>query len=366
MTSTLNWEMRSHLHSFREGGKGQEFRWPVLTVLILHSNQRNRCWPGQDLIAKEIGTNQARVSAAIRWLFEHGAIYNVPYEYRVEDERELPPSKYVYQLTGLMRFDDEVVPYLYQTDEAVKAMMQELSHIGAGNVVAFLNEEVESVGYSPSAYTPNACHPDAPSAYSDGACKGSKALKGTTDKKVQITGSAAPASLVGSVAGNPVESGVVADNRDKDLDQGKSKPSIPEDYTELERFLCGLLRQNVLARKARDILGDASKSEEVEDAPSPNSLYDDEGIGNAFKNWITEKSFPWWRDNAKGSGSKGLAGTIANNYDWFQDGLSEQVGENEYTPEEREYLGFVGNPNDNLPDDLPDTMPPGYSEGEAQ
>ena len=83
MTSTLNWKLRDYLHAICEPGDGREARLDVLIGLILHADQRNRTWVGEERLANETGFNTARVSAAINWLFEHGAIYNVPFKYRV-------------------------------------------------------------------------------------------------------------------------------------------------------------------------------------------------------------------------------------------------------------------------------------------
>jgi hypothetical protein len=321
MTSTLNWNLREHLHRFRDGGKGQELRWPVLTALILHSNQRGRCWPGQELIADEVGTDQARVSSAICWLFEHGAIYNVPYEHRVGAERELQPSKYVYQLTSLIRFGDIVVPYLYETDEATEAMKQELLHIGADSVVAFLNGEVESVNYAPSAY-----HSDAPSAYANGAYKGSTVFQGNTDKKIQITGSGDPASLSDVNLGKTAGEQLPADPPSSDIKK-KEKASIPDDYTNLEQYLCKLLGQSRLAADARETLRRPSRSDEVDDTPSPNDLFDTENTNEAYRRWIGDVAYEWWERKAKGGGSVSFASIVAD-YDWFQRWL---VKDNEVT-----------------------------------
>jgi hypothetical protein len=82
----------------------QDDRWNVLTVLILFSNVRNRCWPSMDLIAKMgCNGNKARATRAKKWLVEHGAIELVKHSQRHEDEKHLPPRQHVYQLTGVIK-----------------------------------------------------------------------------------------------------------------------------------------------------------------------------------------------------------------------------------------------------------------------
>ncbi len=148
MTTVLNWDLREHMHLFREEpGEGREIRLDVLINLILHANLRGRTWVSRDRIAREIGAAEARVSAALKWLFQKGAIYNVPFKYRIGEERDLEPRKYVFQLTGIIRFNGElVVPYLYlpNLESEIANTLRELADIGGEALVDFLTQGSES------------------------------------------------------------------------------------------------------------------------------------------------------------------------------------------------------------------------------
>ena len=148
MGTTINWKLREHLHRFRdEPGDGREIRLGVLLNLILHSNHRGRTWVGRDRIAAEIGASERRVSSALQWLFEKGAIYNVPYQYRMGVECDLEPRKYVFQLTGVIRFDNDlVIPYLYLPDleSEIAHTLAELQEVGGTELVRFLTQGSDS------------------------------------------------------------------------------------------------------------------------------------------------------------------------------------------------------------------------------
>lgn len=80
-------------------------RWNVLTVLILHTNIRNRCWPSTDLLARQ-GThgNKKKAIAAKKWLREHKAFVLVPHKKRFGDEETaLPQRQHIYELTGYIQ-----------------------------------------------------------------------------------------------------------------------------------------------------------------------------------------------------------------------------------------------------------------------
>ncbi len=117
MSAQLNWQLRNHLHDLRDDG-----RLAVLTALILHANLRLRCWPSIDLLETETGWSRASVVAAKMWLAKHGAFVLVNYAKRVDEELELPPRQHVYQLTGILLFENEVCEYLYMPPEARAAV----------------------------------------------------------------------------------------------------------------------------------------------------------------------------------------------------------------------------------------------------
>lgn len=117
MPATLHWQLRQHLHEFKPA-----VRLSVLTALLLHANVRLRCYPGIDLLCKETGYETKAVVAAKQWLRRSGAFVLVPYSKRVDEEIALPRRQHVYQLTGVIRVGETVVPYLFMTPEAQQAV----------------------------------------------------------------------------------------------------------------------------------------------------------------------------------------------------------------------------------------------------
>jgi len=73
-----------------------------------------------DLLADETGWSIVLVTRAKQWLLDVGAMVLVPYNKRVDDELKLPPRQHVYQLTGMIKLGDEIVPYLYLSEEQLK------------------------------------------------------------------------------------------------------------------------------------------------------------------------------------------------------------------------------------------------------
>lgn len=83
-------------------------RWNVLTVLMLHSNIRNRCWPSMDILQEmACNGNRTRATRAKKWLVKHKAVELVPAAQRHPDEKHLPPRQHVYQLTGIIQACDD-------------------------------------------------------------------------------------------------------------------------------------------------------------------------------------------------------------------------------------------------------------------
>lgn len=108
--TTLNYDLKLIMHELVK-----DDRWAVLTVLILHSNENNRCYPSMERIA-ELATNgnPNRASAAKQWLLKHGAIELVPFKKRYGKKEEgLPRRQHVYHLTGVINLDGKAYPYLY-------------------------------------------------------------------------------------------------------------------------------------------------------------------------------------------------------------------------------------------------------------
>jgi hypothetical protein len=86
-------------------------------------------------LAQNIGADKASVSSAIAWLVEHHAIYIVPHEYRVGNEKRINSRGNVYQLTGIIELDGEIVQYLSLSPEALKSVWGELEELGDTKIV---------------------------------------------------------------------------------------------------------------------------------------------------------------------------------------------------------------------------------------
>lgn len=108
MSGVLDFQIRDYMREIYP-----ENRWGLLTVLMLHSNIRNRCWPSMKTLAYEMQLSPNKVSAAKRWLLEHKAITLVQYKLRIDEEKRCGPRQHVYQLTGTIMLDGQSVPYLY-------------------------------------------------------------------------------------------------------------------------------------------------------------------------------------------------------------------------------------------------------------
>lgn len=112
MVATLNFDLKDAPPELWEGS-----HWAVLTMLVLHANVRNRCWPSIDFLVDKLGKSTSTVIAAIKWLRRHGAVTLVPKAERVDREKTLPARQYVYQLTGKLTFGERTICYLYMPSE---------------------------------------------------------------------------------------------------------------------------------------------------------------------------------------------------------------------------------------------------------
>src|SRR5687767_13718542 len=100
MVMALHYEARKHMRVLYD-----EHRWGVLTMLIMHADIRNRCWPSMRTLASEMGISPTQVGVAKKWLLEHRAIELVPHKKRVGKELKCGPRQHVYQLTGSIEID---------------------------------------------------------------------------------------------------------------------------------------------------------------------------------------------------------------------------------------------------------------------
>lgn len=130
MIVAFHWDMKLHQHEFtRDENKPKSHRsgrLAVLLQLMLHANQRLRCWPSIDTLCQNTGLNRPSVVEAIRWLIKHGAIVLVPYEKREGKEKLLPTRQHIYQLTGIAHLPCGTVPYLLMSNDMLAAVKEEL------------------------------------------------------------------------------------------------------------------------------------------------------------------------------------------------------------------------------------------------
>ena len=107
----------------------------VLTFLILHANSRGRCWVSTETIAQDATRGDPNKAVhAKRWLIEHDAIKLVPYEKRMGNEEKLPKRQHVFQLTGFIRNENMIYPYLYLSDADMDEFKKAAEDI-AGDII---------------------------------------------------------------------------------------------------------------------------------------------------------------------------------------------------------------------------------------
>ncbi len=116
MAVTLDYQLKKNFHEMHD-----EARWSVLTIIMLHKNERNRCWPSIKTIAGLIGCSASTVCEAKEWFIEREALILVPYSERSGEEKLLPRRQHIYQLTGyFVNKLGERIRYLYGLDENSK------------------------------------------------------------------------------------------------------------------------------------------------------------------------------------------------------------------------------------------------------
>lgn len=138
--SDIHWKLREHLHHFKRDG-----RLATFIYLYLRKNIRNRCWPSYITIMPDIGSSKPTVSKAIQWLEETLAIIRVPYEKRIGDEKKLPVRSSVYQLTGIIVLDGEIVPYMAVTPETQASIIEELRSLNRQDVIELIVKGKETL-----------------------------------------------------------------------------------------------------------------------------------------------------------------------------------------------------------------------------
>lgn len=99
MSTTIDYDIKRAMRFL-----SKDCRWNVLTVLMLHANERNRCWPSMDTIQEmATGGSRRKATRAKQWLQKHGAFEIVPFDKRVGDETKLQPRQHIYQMTGVIK-----------------------------------------------------------------------------------------------------------------------------------------------------------------------------------------------------------------------------------------------------------------------
>lgn len=108
MSTTLDFDLKKAPPELFEHG-----RWDVLTQMIIHTNERNRCWPTVRRIGTRASKSLETVNEAKKWLKSVGAIVDVPFDQRIGKELDIPKRQCVYEVTGIIKIAEKEYPYLY-------------------------------------------------------------------------------------------------------------------------------------------------------------------------------------------------------------------------------------------------------------
>lgn len=146
MTSVFHWQFRRVLPTLSD----PELR--LIMALNSRSNVRNRCWPSTEQLMEDTGLSRPALIKARKGLISRRAVELVKYAQRVDDESELPPRQFVYQLTGKITVGAEVLLYLADNHSLGKGSSGEPSKVNAVNhqsgepkVVTSLQDETTEV-----------------------------------------------------------------------------------------------------------------------------------------------------------------------------------------------------------------------------
>lgn len=100
----LSWNTRNYGLTSLQG-------W-LLVNLYWQTNAHLRCWVGTNKLAKQCDVASATLDKALDWLVEHSAVIKVPFDKRHNEEKKLHQRKTVYQLTGVIKINDEWKRYI--------------------------------------------------------------------------------------------------------------------------------------------------------------------------------------------------------------------------------------------------------------
>lgn len=144
----LHSDIQHHLGKLREEpGSGRNVRHGVLTSLVMHADGNMRCFPGIRWIAKESGCQPGAAGSATEWLFRRKAIVAVPYDKRLPKEQHLEPHKYVFQLTGIIEINGQIIPTTFMSADQKANTVNHLRDLGCSELAALL-ENVEGNVYA--------------------------------------------------------------------------------------------------------------------------------------------------------------------------------------------------------------------------
>lgn len=137
--SLPNPRLREHFAKIRADGKKKkmnEARIPILMYLIMAANTRLRAWHGVDTIMTDTGYSKSVVTDVLSYLQSVGAMYNVPIEHRVGQEKTIHGNRKVWQMTGIMAIGSEIIDYLYIKDSDRTSAYQEIAEHAPDEVKA--------------------------------------------------------------------------------------------------------------------------------------------------------------------------------------------------------------------------------------
>ena len=107
------------------------FRLPILLNLILEANLRLQVRTNIVGLKEIIETDSLDdVTSALIWLFNHGALYAVSPRLSLNFAGEMMPLERVFQLTGVIRFRGEWVPYLVLRPNTIQNAAKEWASVG--------------------------------------------------------------------------------------------------------------------------------------------------------------------------------------------------------------------------------------------
>lgn len=308
----------------RQGdGSGKEARWGVLFSLWSHANIRNRAWSSIPTMMNEAGfSDNHAIAGALTYLQEHGAIYLVPNEYRVEDEPKHKQIR-VWQLTGIIKIDGEWQEYLLVNDEHLESLIREATRMGVESVFTsyFDNPCADHIGESDNRCADH-MSTDVLTTYEGKSDSSFKKEYSVSSAKADDTTGNFSASGNGDVQSESTDNEVEGDRPTK-VDESK----LPQ-YVLLMLDICKAKWKNVSQTMREDIQKPMScwddKAEKYDlTAPTPE-VFDKEPL---YRAWIRDIIIPELRHIAPGKNvARGQFLSQTQNYLRFQKFLKSEYG----------------------------------------